>query len=659
MRCSNCDAVLDATDTFCDRCGARVPVASNANDAYFRRSGPPPGTPYPASSAPREPAGGPGQPGFPAETSYRPVPPPRDEAPPGRFFSHAPPRPADGMSNATRYLCAAAYLSPRYAGAVIRELVNSHRAVAPSVGMDAGPVVRHCLRARRIQLSRDLVLALLLLAGLIFSRTLMVGLVIIGLVLAFLPSANWARRSTGTKVLTGIGIGLLVLCVLGAVIFVALLGTVLSDLHGLSSAPGQVGGFGQPQPSGGVSVAGVVAPLILIAIFATQVIYLYVRSQTLCDELGPDARPRRPGRVSSLVEPRIAAITGAQYGNLVLFSGSDPFIGTGVPARAWSIAVELQRASRPGQPAARATSSSGYVPIDPVELHQVIRDRLLRLKDEGLPPNERVNALTVEDHIVGPGQQRWDSSLIDRERSMPYSQASPEAVAAIIRHPQAGVRYYQRVSVCDAGQSVWCGPDKVMDGTDHDIAASAFIYVAVEGRMLYLEFVSTVLPPVHPQWRVVDLLPKLSPGSFWGKVLLDAVVTVFRDLIYAPVRMIRSLASMVQESRMYQKEADAPKEYLYGDIGARVSVRELGAESRLASYIQKLDAAKYTKFAERLVTDTVLDFLRAKGVDTSAYARSAGMVINGNAMIGNTISGNVAMGTNGPVEQHVQAESAL
>ena len=658
MRCSNCDAVLGATDTFCDRCGARVPVASGANDAYFGRSGPPPGNPYPASSVPPETSEMPARQAYPAEEPHRQVPPPRDASRPGRFFSHAQARLADGMSNATRYLSAAAYLSPGYAGVVIRELVNSHRAVAPSVGMDVGPIVRHCLRARRIQLSRDLVLALLLLVGLIFSRTLMVGLIVVGLLLAFLPSANWARRSTGGKVLTGIGIGLLVLCVLGAVIFIALLGTVFSYLHGLGSTPSEVGGFGQPAPSSGTSLAWAVAPVILIAIFATQVVYLYVRSQTLCDELGPDARARRPGRVSSLVEPRIAALTGAQHGNLVLFSGSDPFIGTGTRARAWSIAVELQRAARAGQPVPPAASSSGYVPIDPVELHRVIRDRLLRLKDEGLPPNERLNALTVDDHIVGPGQQRWDSSLIDRERSTPYSQASPEAVAAIIRHPQAGVRYYQRVSVCDEGQSVWSGTEKVMDGTDHDIAASAFIYVAVEGRMLYLEFVSTVLPPIHPQWRVVDLLPKLSPSSFWGKVLLDAVVTVFRDLIYAPFRMIRSLASMMQESRMYQKEADAPKEYLYGDIGARVSVRELGAETRLASYIQGLDAAKYTKLAERLVTDTVLDFLRAKGVDTSAYAASAGTVVNGNAVIATNYTGNIAMGTNGPVEQHVRAEPA-
>lgn len=176
--------------------------------------------------------------------------------------------------------------------------------------------------------------------------------------------------------------------------------------------------------------------------------------------------------------------------------------------------------------------------------------------------------------------------------------------------------------------------------------------------MLYLEFVSTVLPPVHPSYRVVDLLPKLSPGSFWAKVLLDTVKSVLRDLAFAPFRMLGSLRSMLQESRLYQAEADASKEYLYGDTGARLSVRERGAESRLATYIQKLDAEKYTKLIERLVTDTVLDFLRAKGVDVSAYANSAGTVINSNTVIeGGSFSGNIAMGVVGTVQQQTRAPS--
>ena len=57
--------------------------------------------------------------------------------------------------------------------------------------------------------------------------------------------------------------------------------------------------------------------------------------------------------------------------------------------------------------------------------------------------------------------------------------------------------------------------------------------------------------------------------------------------------------------------------------------------------------AKYTKLAERMITDTVLDFLADKGVDISAYAQSASAVINNSGVIGQNvgISGTVAMGS--------------
>ncbi len=634
MRCDNCATLLGPADAFCDNCGTPSGAAGNGNETRARAAGIP-------------------------SAAYQPVPPQRDVGWSRAFFSHAEARRPGRASSATRYLSAAAYLNPGYAALVIRELINSHRAVAPSVGMDLGLIVRHCLRARRIQLTRDIVLSVLLLAELIMSPVLTVCIIVAGFFLGYLPSANWARRSRGTKILAGIGVGLLLLGLLAVAIFIAIIGAVVSYLHGLGSASsGGLGSIGQPAPSGGISPASVVELLLLAAMFATQVAYLHVRSRTLIEELGPDAHPRRSGSAKSPVESRIADIEAAQHGNLVLYSGPDPFVGTGTRTRAWSIAIELQRASDSGHLTRQSARSRSYVPVDPVELHNVVRDRLLRLKDEELPPNERLNAMTVHDHIVGPGQQRWNSPLIDPERSAPFSQASREAVAAIIRHPQAQVRYYQRVSVCDEGQSVSYGPDIILDGADQDIAASAFVYVAVEGRMLYLEFVSTVLPPVHPSYRVVDLLPKLSPGSFWAKVLLDTVKSVLRDLAFAPFRMLGSLRSMLQESRLYQAEADASKEYLYGDTGARLSVRERGAESRLATYIQKLDAEKYTKLIERLVTDTVLDFLRAKGVDVSAYANSAGTVINSNTVIeGGSFSGNIAMGVVGTVQQQTRAPS--
>jgi hypothetical protein len=51
------------------------------------------------------------------------------------------------------------------------------------------------------------------------------------------------------------------------------------------------------------------------------------------------------------------------------------------------------------------------------------------------------------------------------------------------------------------------------------------------------------------------------------------------------------------------------------------------------THIQDLDAVKYTKIIERLLTDTVLDFLVSKNVDVSAYRASVGVAINNGTVI--------------------------
>jgi hypothetical protein len=73
---------------------------------------------------------------------------------------------ASTTSEATRYLCAAAYLDRLFAGSVIsRVLEEEHRAVVPSYGVDLVPVVLHCLAAQRRRLIRDVILAALLLVA--------------------------------------------------------------------------------------------------------------------------------------------------------------------------------------------------------------------------------------------------------------------------------------------------------------------------------------------------------------------------------------------------------------------------------------------------------------------------------------------------------------
>jgi hypothetical protein len=561
------------------------------------------------------------------------------------FFTHAASQPSGLLSNATRYLCAAAYLNRTFANTVIRELLASHRAVAPSLGIDLVPILRHCLNARRAQIVRDLLLTIFLLAGLLFATTAIIGILILAFLFGLvLPGVNWDRHGIGLKVFTGVAIAFVLI---PFIIFVLL----QPILDFASRSPSE---FGLEAGLGGKTE---IALLVFLGLVGTTLFgYTYAMFRTFSDRLRPEGRVGHFDRADPQIEARIDQVAGAQYGNMAIYGGQDPFIGTGILEKSWSIAIELDHApgSRKGGQW-HLPKSHGYVPVDPAELQRAIRARLLKLRDNELPGNERISSLTVHDHVVGDGHCRWDSPIVDSAQTMPYSEASPEAIDALIHHPAAGLRYYQRACVSDEGQAVWVRQREVIGSTDQEVAVSAFIYVAVEGRMFYLEFVSTVTPPILQHYHLIDRLPNVSSSRFITKVLVQAASTSFRDMVWAPFGLISTIWRMMAERRSFREEAAAARDYLYADVGAQISVREVGSSAGLRTYIQNLDAAKYTKIVERLVTDTVFDFLNDKGVDTSAYKASASAIINhsGPMVLGDN-KGNIIT-DNATLEQHTHA----
>jgi hypothetical protein len=657
-------------DVFCGICGTAAgpsargpsPAAVHTRTAFHDNSRYQPAPAAPPVAAP--PAPGRHQ-AWPDEPSYRGSEPafPGSEPPyrePGRvarqraqaeapvsdeFFTHAAGQPSGPLSNATRYLCAAAYLNPGFANTVIGDLVASHRAVVPSLGIDLVPIIRHCLNARRAQILRDLLLTVFLLAGLLFATTSIIGILIIAFLFGLvLPGVNWERHSIGLKALAGV----MIAAVLALFVIVVLVQPILDAASRSPSEFGLVAGLGGKTGF---------ALLVFLGLVGTTLFgYSYSIFRTFSERLRPGAHAGQFYPADQRVEDRIAQVAGAQYGNMAIYGGQNPFIGTGVLEKSWSIAIELDHApgSRKGGQW-HPSRSRGYVPIDPTELHQAIRARLVKLRDDDLPGNERISALTVHDHVVGDGHCRWDSPIVDVARTMPYSHANPEAIDALIRHPAAGLRYYQRVCVSDEGQAVWARQREVIGSTDQEVAVSAFIYVAVEGRMFYLEFVSTIAPPILRQYHLIDRLPKATSSRFITKVLVHAASTSFRDIVWAPFGLLGTTWRIIAERRSFQEEADAVRDYLFADVGAQISVRDIGSAAAPRTFIQALDATKYTKIIERLITDTVFDFLDGKGVDTSAYKASASAIINntGQLVMGDN-SGTMASG-NASVEAHTHA----
>ncbi|GLX92406.1 hypothetical protein Hesp01_03560 [Herbidospora sp. NBRC 101105] len=478
-------------------------------------------------------------------------------------------------------------------------------------------MLMHCLRARRVTLIRDGVITLLLVLalGLDIGTTL-------GLLIGIVPLALLSRRTArGNPVLRALLIIWAALVVFG---FIAQLMIIL-----LYQAV--VTGMGLPQTTSvGVVRPGYVLLLLALIVAVSYWVFQYIQLSTTFDFGRPHTVPQE-----SIPAERDWYIDQAQRGNLALYGGEDPFIGAGQPHQTWSIVVELDR--RPPNPGAAAGERRNAT-IDPIELHAFIRERLEQMRIGVLNERESIAKLTVSDHLTAPGTLHLGMGThpLLGPAGMPIFSLDPMAVDAVKQNPQGAMRYYQRVTVGTEGPPIISSAGAlVVPASDREIDISAFIHLAVEGRMMYTQCLITALPPCRRSFHVIDVLPALSPVAVVGKALAALRLRLFEEVLFAPVRLVK----MVFEQNRQQR----PGRFLAYPFGARASVRELGAESEPTSFMQVLDIDKYSKLISQRLNEAVLDYLEARDIDTTSYRQQA--IVNYGAWVsGGTVNGPIAAG---------------
>jgi len=584
------------------------------------------------------------------------------------YFSHMPVTSSGGgvLQHPTRYLCAAAYLDEAFARKLIKEfVVEDHRGVVPSFGFDLVPVIKHALRARRMRLVRDTAIVLAVLAGAAVNPDAASAVLGLSMLVALVMKLSTAMVRLGgvwaTWPIRGLTIG-------GVIVLLSLplllLGLLLNVVSGGSSPystywqpEGPAGVLADDAASGDGKETWLAALIVLGAMIGAHLAYRYAVYRTL-RELGPGSTAVPPEPISSRVRTLLERVSAAQRGNITLYSQENPFLGSGdigsAWVRAWSIALELDRG--------RAKSLGGDREpgeVDPVELHRYVRERLVAMRDEP-PPNERIGGLMVDWHVVargecvqmrrpvepaGAGGLMYEGHpLIDPKYAVPYSRAGKRAIEAIIRHPQADIRCYQRVTVATQGQAIKDADGAVVAPARYeDTLLSAFLYLAVEGRMLYAQFVVNVIPPIREEFRIVDDLPAYGEGMLLMRALRENGLQTLSDGVLGPFRLIRALWELAGEA-WQAWTGRRPTEFLRYDYGARISVREEAAERDFPTFMQTLDADKYTTLLERRINEAVLDYLQARGIDVTAYREQADIVLNspfimsGGSIVGSQIA---------------------
>lgn len=559
-----------------------------------------------------------------------------DPAEPTQLGAHLERYAAAAATDATRHLSAAAYLDEPFCRAAIVDVYHEHnRLVAPSYGFDVLTVLHHCRRARRGYVWRDVALTGAIGLGL-FSVVGIPALILLALSLASLRHLRdastrvWrAVRETGSdagsdavttrtreffrEVIAAAEAGGFGLVLLGGA---ALLLWLLAALRSISSV------------SGLVSAGWTATVMLFLAVVGTTV-GSCVWCQLRLDELGPD-RPLAP----PVLTRRLARIAEQQHGNVTVYSGREPFLGSGWRMFRWQVSIRLTKAAadpfltagRPGFPDATATGHDrGWdegtefpePPFDAVELIDHVRERLCNLA--GDQPDAGEPAYTVESRVFLSDIRR---PAVDELRL-----SEPE-VHRVIRFPTTPARHYLACQVVSSrGELV------------------THVYLAIDARRtsLYVELTAYVLPPTKDRYGYADRVGNTGPAARLraaGRGLLAAPELTAG----APSRLMKAVFDRITTGGGGHRRSALRNQ------GARISLREHGSDQRLSA-AENHDANKWARTIERQTTAYIYEFLDSRKVDITEYRQRTVNILNeGIWNTGNLhVEGGVAVGPDSQV----------
>jgi hypothetical protein len=292
------------------------------------------------------------------------------------------------------------------------------------------------------------------------------------------------------------------------------------------------------------------------------------------------------------------ALTRAQHGNVSVYSGFSPFVGSGAPVGAWSFALDLTRKSGPGRAVADFELGDLYAAIE-AELGDL-------------------RGVEVERRLFVDGRDvRADGRFLRDPASRPHTRVSEDVIAEIREEPATTVRYLTCVRVVD-----WHG----------DLVVSAFVRLTRVARTLYVEVTYTLLPPVKESLRGTDALRRDRRLETIGKLLLRSFATALVRMPLSPLLVSGHLLERLQrrgQRKQLRREIERAASY---DYGASEGIRELAAEG-YRRYFQVLDKEMYLKVVERRLLDGLVRFLDAQGVDTSELRKREEAILNQGVII--------------------------
>ncbi|MEU5464914.1 hypothetical protein ACH41C_06320 [Streptomyces althioticus] len=541
-------------------------------------------------------------------------------------------------SEASRLLCAGAYLDAGYRDRVVEELyLHEQRVVAPSLGFDAARVLAHALRARRLEMLWAAAVVGLWIVGTPISGGLLLYFVWPSLLLAVAPLLRgrdarppWYRSLAAFLARWG-----------GRVFTAFAFFTVLSVA--LGEGPEDSSYSSSPYgPSGDEDVLGAVTGELTgsaepwqawLGFGVLVVIGLCVAgrrtqfARVIAAELSPARFPDAASDPAERYEgPRFRRLSQRirleQHTPLVMYHEARPFCGAGTAYDTWVLAVEL----RPDEDADQQPLSNRAI-LDRVR--PLIEQLRKPAEHAGPGVRDRLRRLEIDECVFLPveGLQRRDEA--------------PYAAGDFEQHRTRAVeeggekrRHFLRVRVA---------------GWEEELVVTVFVRVHTQGRMLMLEIAPHVLLPVREDFKDADRIAHQFLHDIKGRIA-GSVVLVPRSAGDSFITLGRGAAYLWR--LLTGGHAHALPD------GPALSVRELAA-APAGSTFQEMDVARYLRSVQDRIGRGVRLALGEAGYETGEFVQKIVNISSGAVHIGRADNSSFAFGdharaqttTGGPVPQ--------
>lgn len=477
---------------------------------------------------------------------------------------------------------------------VFQTLHQTHRFIAPSYGVDIACVVRHCIASRRLSRRRDVILTALILLGiwalhlpLVFAAAVFVGGLLVALGLA----------TPGLKLRWKV-----MLSLAAYIAFFALSVNPLSLLTALLA-------------------------LLVVTADTYERRYRVVARRMNSKDFNPDApaygRERASERAAD--ERRTAHLRGHQDGNVIVYSGFSPFIGSGLPLKRWAFPVNVKKAAKP---AVKQGADSPAAPIPPGRIET--KDLYAHVAKS----MRNLDGWTVADRFYVSGKHvGQDPNLFfypkgPRER-FPRLRYTVEDVAALDAKPPELVRQF-----ADIKMPAW----------QSELILSTFVRFSLTSDYLFVEANHFVLPPLKGHYYDINTLNRRPTPHELLRLVVDSAISTPLLWLKAPLRVAKWLARPVTRARRRQRVGQSIRENPRFDYGARGSIRESGSDQEYAKYFQKMDIERFQKIVDGHLLASICEFLKGKGVDATELEQRMLVITNDGLWVShiNSSVGNVA-----------------